>query len=88
MSLKTENSRRVAKSRPVCMGLMCVKTARFTPLISLKFHRPQRLYVLIVDDSGRVRACCGRGYFAGLRVTKRTQVPEVYNNKPLVESGN
>jgi hypothetical protein len=23
MSLKTENSRRVAKSRPVCMGLKC-----------------------------------------------------------------
>ena len=43
---------------------MCVKTVRFTLLISLKSHRPQR---------GRVHACCGRGYFAGLKVTKRNK---------------
>ena len=42
---------------------MCVKTVRFTLLISLKSHRPR----------GRVRACCERGYFAGLKVTKRNK---------------
>jgi hypothetical protein len=39
MSLKTENSRRVAKSRPVCMGLNALPTAltgRSRPILFLK----------------------------------------------------
>ena len=44
MSLKTENSRRVAKSRPVCMGLYGLW--RDKPLEEFQGHAPTENFVI------------------------------------------